>query len=132
MTTTISPNDIKTDAITDASGTGAPSFPNGIKSGNGPLTLPNGSVAGTLSVATSVNVTNLSTTSPQNILFTGPLVCLKTREAATSKLSAGLGVPGGTVFLISSQLGFLSAVVIYPVAFTKAANCAFVTSVMSI
>src|SRR3990170_241480 len=57
---------------------------------------------------------------------------LKTREAATSKLSCGLGVPGGTLFFNSSQSGFLSAVVIYPVAFTKAANCALVTSVASI
>src|SRR5215217_2886124 len=57
---------------------------------------------------------------------------LNTRDAATNMLSGGLGVPGGSCFLSSSQSGFLSAVVIYPVAFTKSLKLEFVTSVASI
>ena len=47
-------------------------------------------------------------------------------------LEEGFGVPGGSCFFISSQSGFLSAVVTYPVAATNARNSALVTSAASI
>ena len=53
-------------------------------------------------------------------------------DAGTSISSAGLGVPGVSCFLRSSQSGLRSAVVTYPVAFTNLANCPLVTSVASI
>ncbi len=57
---------------------------------------------------------------------------MKTRLPATSISSGGFGVPGGTCFFNSSQSGLRSAVVTWPVASTKARNCALVTSVSSI
>src|SRR5688572_16985861 len=55
-----------------------------------------------------------------------------TNEDAANSLSPGFGVPGGNCFFNSSQSMFLSAVVMYDVAFTNFSNCALVTSVTSI
>jgi hypothetical protein len=57
---------------------------------------------------------------------------VKTSEPGCSIAAAGAGVPGGSCFASVVQSTARSAVVTWPVATTKARNCAFVTSVRSI
>jgi len=92
MTTTILPNSIKTDSITDAAGSGAPNFPNGLSS-TGSQLKGNNIVPTALVVATSGTV-NLTNTSPQILSFT---------NATTVNLPSTATLSLGWTFTISNN-----------------------------